>query len=170
MTSLGDRLRDLLLGARAGLVATGLMSVVMLAGKAAGLTGQLPPAKITDRATEQLPPPGRPDRDQRDAMAAIIHFGFGAAAGALFGLGVAGVRRTWLSMGLGVVYATAVYAISYLGWIPALNLMPAASEDRPGRSVTMLVAHWIYGATLGAVLAVGEQRHDIAERARRRFG
>jgi hypothetical protein len=69
-----------------------------------------------------------------------------------------------------VVYATAVYAISYLGWIPALNLMPAAGEDRPGRSVTMLVAHWVYGATLGAVLALGEQRHDVAQRARRRFG
>jgi hypothetical protein len=170
MTSLGNRVRNALLGGRAGLVATALMSVVMLAGKAAGLTGRLPPAKITDRATEQLPPPGRPDRDQRDAMAAIVHFGFGTAAGAVFGLAVAGVRRTWLSAALGVVYATAVYAISYLGWIPALNLMPAAGEDRPGRSVTMLVAHWVYGATLGAVLALGEQRHDVAQRARRRFG
>lgn len=169
MTSFGDRLRDLLLGARAGLVATALMSLLMLAGKAAGLTGRLPPAKITDEATGELPPARQPDRDDRDAIAAVIHFGFGSVAGALFGLGAAGLRRTWLSSALGIAYGTAVYAISYLGWIPALNLMPPATEDRPGRTLTMLAAHWVYGATLGALLALGNQRHDSAEVVSRRF-
>lgn len=167
MTSFVDRLRDLLLGARAGLVATALMSLLMLAGKAAGLTGRLPPAKITDEATRELP--GQPDRDDRDAIAAVIHFGFGSVAGALFGLGAAGLRRTWLSTALGMAYGTAVYAVSYLGWIPALNLMPPATEDRPGRTLTMLAAHWVYGATLGALLALGNQRHDFADVVRRRF-
>lgn len=170
MNNLGDRLRDLVVGARAGLVATALMSLLMLAGKAAGLTGRLPPAKITDEATEALPPDGQPDRDDRDKIAAVVHFGFGAAAGALFGLAAAGLRRMWLSTGLGIAYGTLIYAISYLGWVPALNIMPTATEDRPGRSLTMLAAHWVYGAALGALLALSEQRHDLAETVKRRFG
>jgi hypothetical protein len=169
VTSLGDRLRDLLLGARAGLVATALMSLLMLAAKAAGLTGRLPPATITDTAMAKLPSPRQPDRDERDAIAAAVHFGFGTAAGAIFGLTAAGVRRIWLSTALGVLYATVVYAVSDLGWIPALNLMPPATRDRPGRSVTMLVAHWVYGATLGGVLALGQQRRDVAQSVKRRF-
>lgn len=165
-----DRLRDLLLGARAGLVATAAMSLVMLTARAAGLTGRLPPARITDKATAELPPPGQPGRDERDALAAVLHFGFGASLGALFGLATSGLRRIDVSAALGVAFGTAVYAISYLGWIPALNIMPSATEDRPGRSITMLLGHWLFGGVLGALVALGDERRDIASAVRRRYG
>ncbi len=165
-----DRLSDLLVGARAGLVATAAMSLLMLAARAAGLTGRLPPARIADEATKELPPAGRPSRGQRDALGAILHFGFGAALGALFGLTTSGLRRVGASTALGIGFGTVVYAISYLGWIPALNILPPATEDRPGRSITMLLGHWLFGGVLGALVALGDERREVASRARHRFG
>lgn len=170
MSGIGDRVRDLLLGARAGLVATALMNLLMLTAKAAGLTGWLPPAKLTDRAAEHVPFGNRLDSDDRNAIAALMHFGFGMGAGALFGFATSGLRHVWLSSALGVVYGTVIYLVSYLGWIPALDIMPSATEDRPGRSLTMLVAHWVYGATLGALTALGDERHDVADVVGQRFG
>jgi hypothetical protein len=42
---------------------------------------------------------------------------------------------------------------SYQGWIPALGIMPPASEDRPDRPRVMLLAHLVYGAILGNIVA-----------------
>lgn len=165
-----DRLSDLLLGARAGLVATAAMSLLMLAARAAGLTGRLPPARLADEVTEELPPAGQPTREQRNALAAMLHFGFGAALGGLFGLATSGLRRIGASTALGVGFGTAVYAISYLGWMPALNILPPATEDRPGRSITMLLGHWLFGGVLGALVALGDERRQFAAKARHRFG
>jgi len=51
-----------------------------------------------------------------------------------------------------VLAASLVWFVSYQGWVPALGLLPPAHRDRPGRPATMLIAHWVYGATLGACL------------------
>ena len=54
----------------------------------------------------------------------------------------------------GIVFGSAVWFVSYMGWVPALGLMPPPHRDRPGRQLVMVLAHWIYGATLGAVVQV----------------
>ncbi len=36
--------------------------------------------------------------------------------------------------------------------IPLLGLMPPPDRDRPGRPVVMVLAHVVYGLTLGAVV------------------
>lgn len=169
MRILAGSIRDMLNGARVGLVATGAMSLLMLAGRRLGLTGTLPPRRITDRAVQELDPVDRPSHDDRQLLAGSVHFAFGAGAGALFGLLTAGLRSLRISTGLGIVYGTLVYLISYQGWIPALNLMPPASRDRTGRVVTMLGGHWVYGALLGLLVALARRRRALAERARRRF-
>jgi hypothetical protein len=45
-----------------------------------------------------------------------------------------------------------VWLGSYAGWIPALDLLPPPDRDRRGRPPSMIVAHWVYGAALGASL------------------
>jgi hypothetical protein len=50
-----------------------------------------------------------------------------------------------------VVTGLAVWAVSYQGWIPALGILPKASEDRPARPAVMVTAHVVYGAVLGAL-------------------
>lgn len=161
--------RDLLAGGRAGLVATAGMSLLMLVAQRSGLTGELPPRKIADWASRQMPPSERPYGESRQAVAGLSHFLFGASAGALYGLATSGLRHTWISAALGVAYGTAVYLVSYLGWLPALNIMPPATEDRPGRVATMLTGHWIYGALLGVLLAVGRRRERMQRQVKRRF-
>ena len=53
-----------------------------------------------------------------------------------------------------MIYATGIWLVSYQGWVPALGIMAPASRDRRGRVVTMLAAHWVYGAALGGLVTL----------------
>ena len=150
-----------LIGAAAGALSTVAMSAVMLGAKRAGITGELPPERITRRAIDAVSS-DPPDDHSPDALAAVAHLGFGASAGALFGLLV---TRTGAVHGsaaiaalMGVMYATGIWLVSYQGWVPALRIMPPASSDRRGRVVTMLAAHWVYGAALGILTSIWRGR------------
>ncbi|MEJ7655335.1 MAG: DUF6789 family protein [Chloroflexia bacterium] len=92
--------------------------------------------------------------DARRAMSLAAHFGFGIASGGLFGAlhrRLADVVNVHPIL-TGVVFGTLVWAVSYMGWVPALSIMPSPDRDRPSRPWAMVIAHWVYGATLGAVL------------------
>ena len=140
------------IGAAAGAIATVAMSAVMLGAKRAGVSGELPPERITRTAIDRLT--ARPLDDHTEhTIASVTHLGFGAVAGALFNLLIAreGSARgsPLVAASAGVIYATCVWLVSYQGWVPGLGFMPPASRDRRGRVATMLVAHWVYGGTLG---------------------
>ncbi len=147
----------LLVGATAGALSTVAMSAVMLGAKRAGVTGELPPERITRRVIDAVSAEP-PDDQTTDAVAAVAHLGFGAVAGALFGLLT---TRTGAARGspasaafTGMIYATGIWLVSYQGWVPALGIMPPASSDLRGRAVTMLTAHWVYGAALGVLVTL----------------
>ena len=144
----------LLVGAVAGAISTVAMSAVMLGAKRAGVTGELPPERITRRAIDTVSVEPLDDHTE-DAIAAVAHLSFGAVAGALFCLlttrTVARRGSTAIAALTGVLYATGIWLVSYQGWVPALGIMPPASGDRRGRVVTMLAAHWVYGAALGVL-------------------
>jgi len=136
------------LGAAAGTGATLGMSVIMLASRRMGMRAELPPVRIVEKSVEMVRHrPAHPGEKQ--TVATIVHFGFGAAVGALYGAVSVGVRSTPLSTALGILCGSGVWLVSYQGWIPALGIMPPASRDQPGRVGTMLIAHVVYGALLG---------------------
>ena len=140
-------MRNLLRGAVAGTVATGLMSALMIAARKAGLMGAMPPEKITARFLDRAGI--RRSREQQDALATAFHFAFGAGGGALY---AAALRRAPLPPILrGMAFGTAIWAVSYMGWVPALGIMPPPDRDRPGRPVAMLLGHLVYGGALGAL-------------------
>jgi hypothetical protein len=134
-----------------GALATVPMSAVMWIAQRSGWMGRMPPAKITDAAldaagAEETPGPAR------RAASALLHLGFGAAAGGLFAWWSArGNRRAGPLQG--AAFGTLVWLGSYAGWVPALGILPPPHRDRPGRQPVMLVAHWVYGAVLGARVA-----------------
>jgi hypothetical protein len=134
-------------GAVAGTVATGLMSGLMLGAGRLGVTGELPPDKIASKLLDRA----GVDRSegQQDALASLLHVGFGAGAGAAFGVVVPRVPLPPLP--LGIAYGAAIWGVSYMGWVPGLGIMPAADDDRRGRQVVMFAGHLIYGAALGAL-------------------
>ena len=132
---------SLLRGAAAGTLATGAMSAVML-----GLgqrMGEQPPDAIVQRAA--LAAGKRPSEPQADLLATLAHVGFGAGVGAAYTL----LPRRLPPVQRGVATSLAVYLTSYQGWVPALGILPPASEDRPDRQRVMLLAHVVYGAVLG---------------------
>jgi hypothetical protein len=141
----------LLRGAVAGAAATAPMTALMFAAQKLGLMGRQPPAKITDAFLDRFDVDASPV--QRQLLAAAAHVGFGAAAGALFGLLRRRRRRGARAAVEGATFGTAVWASSYAGWVPAFGIMPPPSRDRFGRPPTMLMAHWVFGTTLGLVLS-----------------
>ena len=132
---------SLLRGAAAGTLATGAMSAVML-----GLgqkMGEQPPDAIVQRAA--LAAGKRPSEPTADLLATLAHVAFGAGVGAAYAL----LPRRLPPVARGVATALAVYVVSYEGWVPALGILPPATQDRPQRQRVMLLAHVVYGAVLG---------------------
>jgi hypothetical protein len=123
------------------------MTAFMLAAQRLGLMGKIPPSKITDAVLDRLGA-GRTDRR---LWTTLFHVGFGAAAGALYGLVRRRRPRPVRAALEGATFGTGVWAASYAGWVPALGIMPPPDEDRPGRPAAMVAAHWIFGGTLGAL-------------------
>jgi hypothetical protein len=142
-------LRRLWIGAAAGAVATFPMSGVMLAASKARLLGEPPPKKITRAATRRLAPAVARHEAPLDLASIAAHLGFGAAMGALYSVALGRRRPTMLS---GVAFGTAVWAVSYAGWVPAAGVMPEPSDDRRGRPASMVVSHWVFGASLASAL------------------
>lgn len=154
-------------GAVAGLVATGVMSLVMITAQRLARYGKQPPQRIVEetlRAATQKPPREEVSR----VLAVPAHFAFGAVAGALFAwLGSRLPRRVSL-VWPGVAYGMAIWAASYTrkGWVPALGIMPPAERDRPGRVEGMIAAHVVFGSVLGALLGEGSRLGEAAEESR----
>lgn len=150
----GRALRD---GAVAGVVATATMSVVMLTARRLGVMAEQPPRQMTDIVLDSV----RQERSPvwlRNGLAMASHFAFGAVLGSGFALAHRRYPKPGGLLPRGVIVASLVWFVSYQGWAPALGLMPPAWRDQPGRPMTMLVAHWVYGATLALCLGWGEQR------------
>ena len=130
-------------GAAAGLLATVPMTVAMVIAHRLLPARQrypVPPRLITERWL---------DRDHSEpairAWTLINHFGFGAVAGSLYsGLGF-DKRKPAVA---GPAFGIAVWTASYLGWVPALGLMPPATRQPAERNAMMIGAHFVWGAAL----------------------
>jgi hypothetical protein len=142
----------LLRGAVSGVVATGAMSVVMLAFRRE--MGEQPPDAIVTDAAHAVGID--PTEEQEDVLASIAHAGFGVVSGAGYAL----LPRYGPPPLRGVVVALGIWATAYQGWLPALGILPPASRDKPARPATMIAAHVVFGAVLG----------ECEDRLRRRYG
>ena len=142
-----------LAGALAGLVATAPMTVAMVAlHRRLPREEQypLPPREITVEMTQKAGVREHLDEPEQETRATLAnHFGFGAAAGALYAPlaehvpGPPAVK--------GIAWGLAVWAGSYLGWLPAAGLYPPATEEPARRNALMIAAHVIWGAVTGTV-------------------
>jgi uncharacterized membrane protein YagU involved in acid resistance len=144
------RSSDLVRGAVAGTVATLAHTAVMAVAARRGKLGEPPPKKITRRAMKAVAPELARHEPALNAATVAMHVGFGAAMGALY----AGLQPPSHegSLSRGLAFGTAVWAASYLGWVPALGVMPMPQHDRRGRPTAMVGAHLAFGATLALTL------------------
>jgi hypothetical protein len=108
----------------------------------------LPPHDITDELVERSPIDDEVGDTGRMALGWLSHFTFGAVSGAVYAV----VRRLAPDPVTGLAYALSIWAVSYLGWVPASGFLPSALNDRPGRPTTMIAAHVVFGLLLGALV------------------
>jgi len=132
------------LGAAGGAAATVPMSLVMVGAKRVGLLRVLPPEEITDEVISRAG--AEVDEGASKVLSTISHLGYGAGAGAAYQLLVPARAQ---GAGSGVAFALALYAGSYLGWLPVLGLKPARQGRSNVETGVMVLAHVVFGAVLG---------------------
>jgi putative membrane protein len=133
----------------AGAAATVPMTLVIEAGRAAGWVRTLPPKQITANVAERAgEAPSRQNPAFQVAWVAA-HLGYGAVCGALYALVRPLLPRSDVAAGL--LFGGAVWGVSYLGVLPALELFPPAQDDSLRRQAVMIAAHAVYGVTLADV-------------------
>ena len=153
----------ILLGALAGLAASAPMTLAMkLMHEQLPREERypLPPRQVTEGMAEKAGVNEHLDEEEREAATWVSHFAYGAACGALYGA-LSGERVDSHPVLAGVGFGVAVWAGSYLGWLPAAGLIAPATEHPPRRNALMIAAHVVWGATAGVALermAEGESR------------
>lgn len=111
----------------------------------------LPPREITAALAHRA---GGLDRRASDttltAASLLAHLGYGALTGALYPL----LRRRQPRHPLlhGAAYGVGVWALSYLGWVPAAGILRPASRHPAHRRRLMIAAHLVWGVATAAVL------------------
>lgn len=147
-------MNGILLGALAGLAATGPMSLAMkLMHERLPAHEQypLPPRAVAMELAERAGVGEELDEGERQAATWASHFGYGATCGAVYGALAANRRVPPLAAGVG--FGLAVWAGSYLGWLPAAGILSPATKHPPRRNALMIAAHVVWGATTGLVVA-----------------
>jgi hypothetical protein len=136
-------LQRIVSGALAGLAATLTMTIAMRHFHALLDDPDrypLPPREIVERVATTG------DEQGARTSTLLAHFGFGALTGSIFAL--LPPRR-----GSGILYGLGVWALSYLGWIPAARILAPAWRHPAHRNLLMLAVHVVWGATLSRSLS-----------------
>lgn len=136
-------------GIWAGLLATGPMTLAMFALQRqlpASQKSPLPPATLTSQITETVGIDQRLNLNRREDLTMISHFGYGAACGLLYALGLKKFKASPLLKGS--LFGLGVWATSYMGWIPAFSLRANAYNMPAKRNGLMVLAHLVWGASL----------------------
>lgn len=152
-------LGNLISGGIAGLAATAPMTVVMRAGESyvpRPTGGRLPPRQITERLLHMADLKSGMDEQERSAAATAAHYGFGAAAGCLLGAAAPQLPQVSRPL-LGTAIGLAVWAGSYMGWLPLADIRRPATEEPKERNAQMIAAHVVWGCVAGCIIAAVEQ-------------
>jgi uncharacterized membrane protein YagU involved in acid resistance len=150
---LGSRL---LIGAIAGTVGTLAMTAAMRR-----LHGELPekerypltPREIVDAAAAAE---GEAAKD----LTTAAHFAYGAACGA-----VLAAADPKMGKSKAAAAGAAIWLASYMGWVPALELLKPATEHPARRNALMIAVHLVWGtATAQAMRELTDARETIFAR------
>ena len=137
-----EKRRKIVSGVAAGLIATAVMTTLMAAAPLfAGAHAQ----EVTARGTQWLR-----ERPLWLALALVVHFGYGALAGAIY----ARVMQR-VSVVTGIFFGLALWGVAVALYAPALGLGFVAGHE-PGLAALALPVHLVYGITLGAIGPRGE--------------
>jgi uncharacterized membrane protein YagU involved in acid resistance len=146
-------MNKLVAGAFAGLAATGPMTAVMkLMHEQLPAAEQypLPPRLITEEVAEQVGLDERLDEGEKKGLTVLSHFAYGATCGALYGS--LSDKLPGGAVAGGVAFGLAVWAGSYLGWLPAAGILTPATRHPARRNALMIAAHVVWGGATGLLV------------------
>jgi hypothetical protein len=145
-----------LVGALAGLLATVPMSVFLLAMQRLMPRHErypLPPfGQITNSLANKLGLGFTKNSPPHRAVTGAAHFSYGSAAGAVYASLPSPLRRRpapWLS---GLLFGLGIWFASYMGWLPALRILPPADHQPRERAAVMVIAHLVWGLVTGVLV------------------
>jgi uncharacterized membrane protein YagU involved in acid resistance len=144
--------RKLLNGAAGGFVATIPMTITMLLGWTVLPRGEkypLPPREIAEEFVQKVGIKDQMSDDQLVAATLVSHFAYGTLTGAGYGLLEPSIPLP--ASVKGILAGLGVWAGSYLGWLPATDILRPATQHPWHRNLLMILAHVVWGATLGEV-------------------
>lgn len=142
----------LLNGAVAGFIATGPMSISMLMGWMFLPKREqypLPPRLITEEISEKVGIEGRMSENELVGLSIFSHFGYGALTGSIYALFAPKIPLH--PRFKGALAGLAIWVGSYLGWLPAMGILTPATRHPWRRNLLMIIAHLVWGVTLGEV-------------------
>lgn len=107
----------------------------------------LPPAMLTRAIAKKLNLDSVLTEEQKENLIFLSHLGFGGVCGSLYSLFTQ--KSKMHPVLTGSLFGLGVWSTSYLGWIPAMDLRPKAVRTSPERNTMMILAHLVWGASLG---------------------
>lgn len=163
-------MNTVLLGALAGFAATAPMSLAMKLLHEQLPTHEqypLPPREVVMEVAEKAGVKRELDEPEREGLTWAAHFAYGAACGAVYApLARAGDVPPPLT---GAAFGLAVWAGSYLGLLPAMDILRPATEHPPRRTALMIAAHVVWGVAAGVIvdqLSDGRRGSQVGRRSR----
>jgi putative membrane protein len=146
-------------GAIAGAAATIPMTAFMLAMQRNLPKDQryeLPPEKITKEIADRTNVSEHMNKQQQVGASLLSHLGYGASMGSIY---APIARRVPLSPLIkGTLFGLVIWAVSYLGWMPAVKFSTSATEEPANRNLLMIGAHIIWGSATGVVMNLLEDQ------------
>lgn len=107
----------------------------------------LPPRHITMGVAEAVGIKQQMDEEERATVTLASHFAFGAVSGAIYG--AVSEKIPGHPALKGMVFGLIVWSNSYLVGLPAVGLLRPATQYPARRNALMLVAHVVWGVSLG---------------------
>lgn len=149
-----------LIGSLAGLLASIPMAGVMvglnriLPGRKQSLLDRLfalPPKKVTASLARrsglgEIVKPGR----SWDVPTWLMHLGYGAATASLYPVITRPLHLPRIIRGM--MFALGVWGMSYLGWLPAANILPPATKEPARRNAIIITSHLVWGSLIGLLV------------------
>jgi uncharacterized membrane protein YagU involved in acid resistance len=156
----------ILFGILGGIVATGPMTVAMilLHEKLPGHKRHpLPPKEITDKAIRKVGLGHKLSREAKAGLTLLNHFAYGGATGAIYAIATHNLKGC--SMIKGPIFGLLVWGLSYLGLLPALNVLKSATRHSLERNALMIAVHLVWGVVLSVFVDLMQRESERGEGA-----
>ncbi len=140
------------IGLIGGVVATGPMTVAMILWHKrlpASERYPLPPREITMKLARSAGVAHEMSSEARSAATLIAHFGYGGAAGAIYG--AVSDKIPAPTVVKGIAAGLVLWIGSYLGLLPGTGILKAATDHPARRNLLMIGSHLVWGTAMAAV-------------------